>query len=725
LKATIAIALEHITCPINLAEIYIFQITKYTLQGKHQEAIQAGCIALNNLGIEMVATDLTKSVDREFVSVASLVKNRSLDSLLDLPAPIEPTVQAAIKLLINLDPPTYISANFELYCSICLRAVRLSVEHGNIPDSVKAYANYGLLLCLREGQYQRGYEFANFAIKLSQKLNSKSQQCKAGLLLASWIQVWSQPIAGAANINYESFLAGMEVGEIQFAGYNLFGNIYNRLFQGENLTTVVEAIEGYWLVAKKVRDELLWGALAGAKIFIAELCTVQNQREANPAMTAAEKIIHRGAASQNKFSVCIYYILRIHLACLMEDFELGLNYIKKAGKILNSAIGFTTYSGYYYYGSLVLLNLYPGLSPTEQSDILSQVKSNQEQLGQWSASCPENFLHQYLLVAAESSRCLGDKSAAIDFYDRAINGALENGFIQEAALANELAAKFYLNWGKEKVAASYMESAYYCYCHWGAKAKIAHLEQKYPQLLKAILQAAPPEIASKNALTVHQAGNLISDSKYQDTWLDFAAVMKAAQAISEEIELEKLLATLMQTAIANAGAQIGHLILQQDAQWIVVASADRDGTQTQAIPLDRYAEIPKSLIYLVARDRETAVFDNLSASEQFAGDIYITTHQPKSVLCTPISKQGTTLGILYLENHLTAGAFSRDRVEILQPQSSIASESALRFPIQTASFLKAFKTEFSTHFLPPNPSVAVKVWDYLSAIQLSNNMEVL
>ncbi|ERT03560.1 serine/threonine protein kinase and signal transduction histidine kinase, partial [Lyngbya aestuarii BL J] len=139
-----------------------------------------------------------------------------------------------------------------------------------------------------------------------------------------------------------------------------------------------------------------------------------------------------------------------------------------------------------------------------------------------------------------------------DWYDQAIYGAKENEYLNEEALANELAAKFYLNWGKEKVAAGYMQEAYYCYTRWGAKGKVAHLEQTYPQLLEIILQST--QLTSGYGGTISsltKSVNRTTHSQHSNFWLDVPAVIKAAQAISEEIELEKLLATLMQIVIAN------------------------------------------------------------------------------------------------------------------------------------------------------------------------------
>ena len=224
-----------------------------------------------------------------------------------------------------------------------------------------------------------------------------------------------------------------------------------------------------------------------------------------------------------------------------------------------------------------------------------------------------------------------------------------------------------------------MQQSYYCYARWGAKAKVAHLEQQYPQLLIDILQSDRKSITSGLTISPTLINDANNSSNERNLWLDFPAVMKAAQAISQEIELEKLLATLMQIALANAGAQTGILLIHQEAKWLVVAKANQNHTENWQIPLTECQELPQNLIYSVARTQTMAVFDDLSASAQFAGDRYIITQQPKSVLCIPITKQGKLIAILYLENNLTVGAFTNDRVETLQiltSQAAISIENA-------------------------------------------------
>jgi hypothetical protein len=136
----------------------------------------------------------------------------------------------------------------------------------------------------------------------------------------------------------------------------------------------------------------------------------------------------------------------------------------------------------------VRLAVYSDTPQSEQQGILDRVQANQEKMQKWAHHAPMNFLHKFYLVEAERHRVLDEKIEAIEMYDKAIALAKENKYVNEEALANELAAKFYLQWGKEKLAQLYLIDAYYSYSRWGAKAKIDSLEQCYPQLLAPILQ---------------------------------------------------------------------------------------------------------------------------------------------------------------------------------------------------------------------------------------------
>ena len=183
-----------------------------------------------------------------------------------------------------------------------------------------------------------------------------------------------------------------------------------------------------------------------------------------------------------------FFVHKLMLCYLFQALDLAVEYALKAKQYSGSGYATVNISVLNLYDSLLQLALFPTSSVEEQLLILQQVAENQETMQKWANCAPMNYLHRFQLVEAEKCRISAQKRAAIEFYDLAISGARENGYIQEAGLSNELAAKFYLHWGEEKVAQAYMEEAYYCYARWGAKTKVEDLEKRYPELLQVILQ---------------------------------------------------------------------------------------------------------------------------------------------------------------------------------------------------------------------------------------------
>ncbi|MEM8638556.1 MAG: AAA family ATPase [Cyanobacteria bacterium P01_G01_bin.54] len=680
LSETISIAFQQISSPIERSKFYIFQINQYILQGRYIEAISSGLMGLRELGIDIDTQrdDIAELANQEFNAVDCELKDRSVASLLNLPTKIDPNIEAAIQLMAIVETPSYIIGNINLYILTSLKAVNLSIKHGNIPESIKPYSNYGILLCVLKERYVRGAEFGELALELSYKLNSRSQRSKVGLNFANWIQVWSKPITGAAALHYQSFLDGFESGETLFAAYNLYGNIFSRFFEGDSLSNMLASIHEYSLYAQKFKDDLLSITLAGSEIFIKLLSKEQfEQQNQDKSLSRAEQIIQNGEVSQSWLGVCLYYVLRMHSACVMDRFQEGFDYLQKAQPVLSAIAGSTTSSCYYYYGSLILLNLVLEFSPEEQNTAWEQINVNQAQVKKWSESCPENFLHKYHLVEAEKHRVLDHKLEAVELYDQAIAGAKANGFIQEEALANELAAKFYLDWQREKVARTYLTDAYYCYSYWGATAKVQQLETAYPQLLRS----TTVRTTTDNTLSPRDSTH--STSSHSGSNLDVAALMKASQSLASELVLSQLLTQLINVLLESTGAQAGFLLLETAGELRIEAGVAAHGEieVLQSLPLDftepnrNVSLICPAIVNYVAHTQETVVLNDACQEGQFTNQADLQTRQVKSVLCVPLLNQGQLKGVVYLENNLATAAFSRDRCEVVQLLSSQATIS--------------------------------------------------
>ena len=285
-----------------------------------------------------------------------------------------------------------------------------------------------------------------------------------------------------------------------------------------------------------------------------------------------------------------FYLQKLILAYLFGNVELALENAAQAEVYLDGVAGFINVPEYHFYEALARLAAYSSATTKqEQEEHLFYANSNQKKLQKKALSAPMNLQHKCDLIAAEKARILGNIVKAMEYYDCAIAGAQENGYIQVQAIAAELAGAFYLSIGREKIAKTYLTEARYCYQRWGAKAKVAHLESKYSQLLTSA--------SISTNIETHKSTSSASTTSGSAGVLDLTTAVKASQTLAGEIVLDKLLAKMMKIVIENAGGQRGFLILEKSGQWVIEASGSVDVDRVavmQSIPIDFVEEDRRS-----------------------------------------------------------------------------------------------------------------------------------
>ncbi|MBE9162558.1 ATP-binding sensor histidine kinase [Tychonema sp. LEGE 06208] len=699
---------DRATSLLDKIKVYEVQMQAYMGQNRLLEAVNTGLQVLKLLGVEFPQQPTPSDIGQALSDTAAMVKDWRIEDLIDLPQMSEPYKLAAMRLLSSIFAAAYIAAPELLPLTVC-KQVNLSVQYGNASVSPFAYANYGLLLCGVVGDIDSGYQFGQLALNLVSKLNAQEIKAKTVVIVNVLIRHWKEHLRETLEPLVSAYSTGMETGDLEYGSYGLLASSYFAYFSGKELAVVEREIARNKDAIHKIKQET---ALNYLEIYWQATLNMLGKSE-NPCLLKGEVWdeqiglpLHQQA--KDKVGVAYIYWNKLLLSYWFENYSEAIENTAIAEKYLDVLVGLPFVPLFYFYDSLVQLAVYADASQSEQQGILDRVQANQEKMQKWAHHAPMNYLHKFYLVEAERHRVLGEKIAAIEMYDKAIALAQENEYINEEALANELAAKFYLEWGKEKLAKPYLIDAYYAYAKWGAKAKIDYLEQRYPQLLAPILQQERSRQYPSE--TIHTSSN--SESSLSNTnktligstssWglVDLPTVIKASQALSSEIQLDQLLTTLMQVVVKNAGAQTGALILNEEGNWkINVHCTNRQDCLLQSIPVEESEVIPLTLINYVKRTKETLVFDNGSTQPRFASDPHIIQQQSKSILCTPILYQGKMMGILYLENNLATGVFTRDRVTLLNILCSQAAISLQNAQLYQQSQEYAQKLELYLHDL--------------------------
>ena len=156
--------------------------------------------------------------------------------------------------------------------------------------------------------------------------------------------------------------------------------------------------------------------------------------------------------------------------------------------------------------------------------------------------------------------------------------------------------------------------------------------------------------------------------------LDVETVVKISQAVSGEMDLEKLVGALMRLAIEHSGAERGVLLLSHGNGMRQEAEALTSGMEILVRWRNGMATAtPKSVIHTVVRTREIVILDDASRHPTYSADPYVQESIARSILCLPLATEAKVSSVLYLENNLTPYVFTPDRVTVLKVLASQAA----------------------------------------------------
>ncbi|NEQ39735.1 MAG: AAA family ATPase [Okeania sp. SIO3I5] len=684
------IVLEKANNLLDKAKVYEIQIQAGIVQSKLQEALTIGLSVLSLLGISFPTNPTQSDIQEYLQTTKGNLKEKNISELIDLPLLKEPEKLAAMRILSALFSIAFVGKPEILPLIVCT-AINLSIESGISPLFAVSCAFYGLILCGLEQDIDTGHKFGILACKVVEKFNSKDKKAQVFESVYDGIEHWKIHVRQTLPHFLDAYKIGLETGDLEYGTYCILFHSIHSYLAGVSLDRLEPEIENYSNSIKLLKQE---NNYYYSKIFHQAVLNLLGDAENAELLSGSafneEKFIPFYENINDHFALFLIYFNDLILSYLLGNFQRAKYYEVLGLEYIGGVTGLFCIPVYYFYSSLTKLAFYPNAKVDEQKQILEQVTANAEKMKFWAQHAPTNHSHKYYLIEAEKHRILGDKIGAIEAYEQAIALATENEYIQEAALANELCAKFYLEWGKTKVARTYILEAYYGYVNWGALAKVKDLEKRYPQLLATVLVSF-----SENKHSLHSNSYTYSSNSNRENILDLGTVVKASQTLSGEVKLENLLSTLIQLMMENAGAQKCALILLPDQQLILEAMTHVVDTgiptdtqqylpnfERPQLPVSATQELPQALINYVWRTQKFQVFDDATTEATWVNDPYLKRQQPKSILCTPISKQGKLIGIIYLENNLTTGAFTADRLELLEmitTQAAISLENAFLY----------------------------------------------
>jgi PAS domain S-box-containing protein len=647
---------------LDRARIYSLHMKVCQVGSGYDKSLILALEALQLFGVTFPESDdeIQAAADEEFRTVSVNLGERRIGDLLDAPTADAPEVRAIIDLLVDAVPSAY-NGRPKLFPLMVMKAVNFSLRYGNTDQSSYAYAVHALMLVGVYGKMAQAFEFSEMALRLNERFNNARLRGTLLHLHGDHVNFWRRHFATGAPILEQGLRACLEVGDLVYAGHLAFLSVWQAIERGDPLEEARTLAARNSEFARHTHNEAVYQTIQLEQQFVTSL----QGRTSDPLKFDAagfDEAASLGTITQAAFGCGIVFhpIMKQILAFLHGRYAEALDAARLAEPMLGAAMATPIEATHHFYHALTLTALYPSAPPNEQAQFASLLEGTLKKLKLWADNCPQNYHNRYALALAEIARIEGRPAEAMDLYEEAIRSARDNGFVQQEALAFELAARFYATRGFATFAHAYLRSARDGYVRWGARGKVRQLDETYPQLRdEAAASHAPTAIAE----TVEH--------------LDLGTVVKVSEAISGEIVLEKLIDTLMRTAIEHAGAERGLLILPRGDEHRIEAEVTTRGNEV-TVDLRQAnvtaADLPESVFRYVLRTKESVLLPDASGQNPFAADDYIREHHARSVLCLPILKQTRLLGMLYLENNLTPHAFTPARMAILK---LLASEAAI------------------------------------------------
>ncbi|WP_437318813.1 sensor histidine kinase [Sorangium sp. So ce385] len=658
-RALVEEGLLHAASIPERVDLEALRIMSATITGEHELALGWGTDALRaGFGVELPAADLEldEAIAAQRRAIRERLGARSPESLVDLPRAARPEERAHMKLLAGMLAPAWFADRKRLLLLTSL-GVRLALEHGNSCESILPYAAYAMLLAA-EGELRSAQGFGHVAVELARRFEDRGQETIALYMVNEFVHPWIAPVASSAAQFREIIALGVSSGELRFASFARTGLVEHSFAAGVELDRVLVDVNDALAFSRQTGNKSTLLYQLAYRQTIRCLKGLTRRRGAVDDAEFDERAFLE-AAQREPPARCVYHILRLQAAYVYRDVARADAHAEAAIPFMHFLAGYIPECQHAMFSALTLLGRCDAADAQDRAARLARVAELQRVLRMWESGCAENFRPRRLLVDAEVARVTRDVEVAGARYDEAVDAATRAGFVHLAALGNELAGRFYHGLGRTRIAAMYLRAARQGFARWGASEKARALADEFT--LGGPCEE--PELAEERLPAVA---------------LDALSLLKAAETLSGEIVLDRLLERLLGVCLEAAGAQRGALVLEEEGELFVRAlGCVAAPVSIERTPLSRSREVPRRVVEHALRAQEILVLDDAASEPE--RDPHFSDRGSRSVLVLPIRRNEARLGVVYLENDLTTQAFTRDRVhvlELLSGQIAIALENA-------------------------------------------------
>lgn len=552
----------------------------------------------------------------------------------------------------------------ELHFLLLCKILQMTLDRGLCGASTAALAWYGVLVGRRYDAYPQGYCYSELGRDLVMRHAFNNFKGRT-LLAVDLASAWVAPLSVAVDNAKACFTVAVDNGDLTAACFIIRHQTMNFLLRGDHLEGVQTTIERGLSFIRKRRFPDVEVLLQIQRIYVTHLRNASSTGFSGADLFPESLIAAPGESNRPMpLTQFWFWLYRAKAYFMAGEYPQAADCLREAAPFTRAVPGYLHLLDYHFYSALSLtLSLTPAEFDAERR---REALAHHAKIALWARHNPDTFADKAALIGAELARLEQRNGDASALYEQAIRLAGEAEFHPINGLACELAGRFARSCGYQVAADAYCKGAFAAWRRWGALAKLRQLERRYPHLAPSG-QSSPYD-------TIAFAPN--------EVIRDLESVLRAVRAMTEEINLDRLIHILMTMLLERAGAQRGLLIrilddnIPETQAW---AETTADGVKVRIVKETPSAtDMPLSVLAAVMRTGQEIRTSRPEVFSPFSQDAYLVT-SGAAVLCVPMYKQTKMVGVLYLENRLMPEIFTAEHsriVRMLAAQAAVSLETA-------------------------------------------------
>lgn len=678
--------------------IYNIQLMKEINQENLDKVLEIGKEALELVDIEIPEGEenIKSAIEVNKKIVNEKLAGRTPEEIAKLPEMKEKKWKIVLNILNKISG--YANRRRIILLDDLINILRFMVVlcNGNTKDSPIYYILYSVFLLLHDKNKEDAYKWGITAKNMADKSGDFYIIFQVYNQFASYINGIKNPPKSVIPIYERIYKLAVENGSFNNATVSLI-NMFIKTYSYISLEHLLKKVRQGLTLTGETKNVQFNIAFSIFEKIVLNLKGLTEDRKSYNTIELKESDLYKKIKDMNfGLGFLWYYQFKLENLFIYEEYEALEETINNLADIgIDSA------------QKLIKLNRYYLLTNLDKEKLTAeQLKTIEDYFGEMKANFKEeDYGSAVYFYFAQYHKVKGNVSEAIKNYDKAIQKAIEFENIKIKALSYQYAAKFFISIGSIYAAKHYMTEAYYSYKEWGADGVLDFLEEKYKDYIVFKIENK----IGGSSTTTSSTYSTVTDSRDKASF-DIESVMKLSQAITGEIILNKLLAKMMRIVVENAGAERGSLILPNNSGELRIEAElnlkTGEPEVLQSICIDNSDLLPEAILNYCYRNRELVLLSDAYNHPEYSSNAYIKQRKIKSLLCMPLINQGKISGLVYLENNLTKGSFTKNRLKTLKMLSSqiaVSIENAKLYHTleETHRFKSAFYANMSHELRTP------------------------